>query len=220
MALDEASKARMMAHMNKDHTFELKQYLRAFNGVSAFAARDAQLTDMTLDTLTVRSASGTHTVAVSPPMKTAMDARVRLVDMAKTAQQKLGVSDIQISAFTLPRGAGIVSFTGVTLYFVAAATLGLVQPDTEAWRLLDAVFPYGAEGYRWLVKAIFIPVLAIHVTEAWWMSRTRLEKHGIDVGSKLWLLWVANAFLEGLPAMMRFDGLVDTEKKKRESAKH
>ncbi|KAI0004794.1 hypothetical protein F4779DRAFT_630263 [Xylariaceae sp. FL0662B] len=220
MAFDEAHKARMMAHMNADHTFELKQYLRAFNGLSAFAARGAQLTDMAPDALTIRSASGTHTVVLAPPLASAADARVRLVDMARTAQQRLGVSEIQIAAFAPPRGAGIASFAGVALYFVCAATLALVQPGSAAWGLLDAAFPFGAAGYRWLVKAIFVPVLAIHVTEAWWMSRTRLQKHGIDFGSALWLLWVADTFFEGLPAMMRFDGLVEAEKRKREGTKH
>ncbi|KAI1401240.1 hypothetical protein F4819DRAFT_334558 [Hypoxylon fuscum] len=220
MALNEAHKARIVGHMNKDHGKELTHYLRAFNGLSSSAARNAQITEMTLDTMTIQSASGSHTVAITPPLGSAADARVRLVEMSQRAQQKLGLSDIQISAFTRPEGAGIISCLGVSLYFVCAATIALVQPGTAVWDVLDTAFPYGASGYKWLVKAIFVPVLIIHVTEAWWMSKTRLAKHGIEAGSALWLLWVANTFVEGYPAMMRFDGLVEVEKKKKESAKH
>ncbi|KAI1759121.1 hypothetical protein GGR53DRAFT_524120 [Hypoxylon sp. FL1150] len=220
MALNEAHKARIIGHMNKDHAKELTQYLRAFNGLSSSAARGAQLTEMTLDAMTIDSASGTHTVAITPPLGSAADVRVRLVDMSQRAQQQLGLSDIQISTFTPPQGGGIISFLGVSLYVFCAATLARVQPDTAVWGVLDAAFPYGAAGYKWLVKTIFLPVFMIHVTEAWWMARTRLTKHGIEVGSTLWFLWVANTFVEGWPAIARFDGLVDVDKKKKESAKH
>ncbi|KAI4868151.1 hypothetical protein F4820DRAFT_150905 [Hypoxylon rubiginosum] len=220
MALNEPHKARIIGHMNKDHAKELTQYLRAFNGMSSSAARGAQLTDMTLDAMTIESTSGTYTVAITPPLGSAADARVRLVDMSQRAQQLLGLSDIQISTFTPPQGGGIISSLGVSLYFISAATLALVQPGTAAWGILDVAFPYGAAGYKWLVKAIFLPVLIIHITEAWWIARTRLAKHGIEVGSTIWLLWVANTFVEGFPAMKRFDGLVEVEKKKKESAKH
>ncbi|RYO93126.1 hypothetical protein DL766_004816 [Monosporascus sp. MC13-8B] len=217
---NEAMKARIISHMNKDHTYELSHYLRAFNGLSASAARSPQLTDLTLDSMTIKSASGSHVVRISPPMGALSDARVRMIEMAQGAQKKLGLSDIRISEFKPPAGPGVASFVGVALYFFCATTLGLVEPDTPAWSALDVVFPFGAWGYKWLVKAIFVPVLVIHITEAWWIARTRLAKHGIEEGSKLWLLWVADTFIEGAPAMWRFDALVEAERKRRQSAKH
>ncbi|OTB04566.1 hypothetical protein M426DRAFT_320684 [Hypoxylon sp. CI-4A] len=220
MALNEAHKARIVEHMNKDHAKEISQYLRAFNGLSASAARDAQLTDMTLDTMTVRSLSGTHAVAIAPPLGSAADARVRLVDMSQRAQQMLGLSDIQIAQYTLPRGVGVVTTFGVALYVVCAATLPLVKPGTLVWDLLDAWFPFGVDAYAWLVKAILVPVLAIHATEAWWMTRTRLSKHGIETGTAVWWFWIVNVVFEGVPCMQRFDGLVATERKKKDGAKH
>ncbi|KAI0147762.1 hypothetical protein GGR57DRAFT_244328 [Xylariaceae sp. FL1272] len=221
MAVPDA-KTRIMSHMNKEHGAELKQYLRAFNGLSSSAAADAELIDLSLDTLSIKSASGVHKVRISPPMKTLADARVRLVDMAQVAQQKLGLSDIRINEFEAPRGVGIVSFIGVSFYFASALALsfGLLRPGTTAWATLDNYFPYGAQGFAWLVKAIAIPVLIIHVTEAWWMARGRLATYGIEVGSTLWFLWVVQVFLEGFPAMARFDSLVAAEKKKKESVKH
>ncbi|KAI0171747.1 hypothetical protein GGR52DRAFT_572911 [Hypoxylon sp. FL1284] len=225
MALNEAHKARIIAHMNKDHADELSHYLRAFNGVPEPAARGAALTDMTADAMTVRGADGVrHAVAIAPPLASAADARPRLVDMSQRARKLLGLDEedaVRISTYTPPEGAGVVSSVGVSLYFVCAATLSLVRPGTAAWAALDAFFPYGAPGYRWLVRAIFVPVLVIHVTEAYWMARTRLAAHGVAVGSALWLLWMANAFIEGYPAMRRFDGLVEAERRRKmESAKH
>lgn len=221
MALNEPHKSRIIGHMNADHARELEEYLRAFNGLSASAARGAQIVDMTLDAMTIKTASsGTHTVAITPPLGSAADARVRLVDMSQQAKQKLGISDITVSVFTRPQGIGVWSFLGVTLFIVSAATYSFVQPGTTAWGLLDEVFPYGAYGYKWLVKALVVPVLIIHFSEAWWIARTRLRVHGVAAGTRLWWLWTACTFVEGLPGIARFDRLVEAERKKKEGAKH
>ncbi|KAI1179881.1 hypothetical protein F4777DRAFT_403199 [Nemania sp. FL0916] len=215
-------KPRIIAHMNKDHAAELKQYLRAFNGLSSSAAADAQLVDLGLDSLTIKSASGVHTVRVAPPMKSLADARVRLVDMAARAQTQLGLSSVHITRFTPPTGVGLASFLGVSLYIVSGVLVaaGLCKPGTNLWGLLDAWFPYGAEGYVWLVKAIAVPVLGIHVAEAWWMARSRLSRYGVEVGSGLWFVWVLETMVEGYPAFVRFDGLVGEEMKKKDAARH
>ncbi|KAI1479416.1 hypothetical protein K445DRAFT_322977 [Daldinia sp. EC12] len=221
-ALNEAHKTRIISHMNEDHYRELEHYLRAFNGLSASAARGAQLTDMTTETMTIRTASGaTHSVAIKPPLASAADARVRLVDMAMEALQKLGLSDIRITTFTPPQGVGAATFLGVSLYIVCAATLPLVRPGTAAWTFLDEYFPFGGVArYFWVVRAILVPTVVLHLFEAWWMARSRLTKHGIDAYSKLWLLWIGDTLMEGYPAMVRFDGLVEAERKKKESGKH
>ncbi|KAI1117575.1 hypothetical protein F5Y14DRAFT_354407 [Nemania sp. NC0429] len=214
---------RIMAHMNKEHSAELKLYLRAFNGLSPSAAADAQLTDLALDALSIKSASGAHVVRVSPPMKSLADARVRLVDMAARAQEQLGLSDVRVDRFLGPRGVGLASFVGVAFYFVSAAAVasGLVQPGTWVWEVLDTYFPYyGAAGYVWVVKAIALPVFVLHAAEAWWMARSRLARYGVEAGGALWLMWVLETFVEGYPAILRFDGLVREEKKKKEAAKH
>lgn len=217
---NDAVKARIMSHMNKDHTYELSNYLRAFNDLPASAARNPQLLDLTLDAMTIKSASGTHVVPIVPPMNSLADSRVRMVEMAQAALRQLGLSDIRITTFAPPAGGGIISFTGVSFYFFCLVTLPLVQQSTSAWDVVDALFPGGAAWYRWTVKALIVPVLAIHLTEAWWIARTRLSKHGIEAGSTLWLLWVVGTFFEGAPAMFRFDAMVDEQRKRREGGKH
>ncbi|KAH6645896.1 putative integral membrane protein [Truncatella angustata] len=219
-AKEAAIKARVVAHMNKDHAGELELYLRAFNGLPASAAARPQITDMSLGALTIRSASGTHTVAIDPPLPNWGASRVKLVEMAQTALTKLGLSDIKIDRYAPPAGLDLVVFFGIGLYVVCAATLGFVRPGTAPWNLLDAFFPFGAEGYRWLVKAIFVPFVVIHVTESWWMASTRLEKHRVPKGGKVWWLWTISPSLEGVMAFKRFDRLVETERKKKDAAKH
>ncbi|KAI0125113.1 hypothetical protein BJ170DRAFT_488800 [Xylariales sp. AK1849] len=215
-----AIKARVINHMNKDHAAELEHYLRAFNGIPASAAAGAQIVDMSLDAMTIKSASGTHKVGISPPLPNYGASRVKLVEMSRTALSKLGLSDIKIDAFAPPTGFDCVVLFGVAFYFFCAATRGLVQPGTAVWDLLNTIFPYGAVGYRWLVKAIFLPVLACHLVEAWWMFNTRLTKHRVEMGSKIWWLWVGTTFFGGVPAFMRFDRLVQKEKQRKEGLKH
>ncbi|KAI1213708.1 uncharacterized protein F4807DRAFT_197857 [Annulohypoxylon truncatum] len=216
MSLNEPHKSRIIGHMNADHAAEIEEYLQAFNGLSASAAAGAQITDMSLTSMTIKSASGTHAVAITPPLKSAADARVVLVDMSATAKQKLGLSSIRVTTWTPPSGFGILTFAGVALYFVCAATYPLVTPDSTpvVWGLLDAVWPGGAQAYKWLVRAIFVPVMVIHVAEAGWMARGRLRRHGVKTGSRVWLLWTLGTFVEGLPSMRRFDRLVEAEGKK------
>lgn len=214
--------------VNADHVADLEHYLRAFNGLSASAAAKAQLVDMAKDQLVIKTpASGetTHVVAVDPPMASLSDARVRFIDMSRDALAKLGLSDIQLDRYAPPTGFDCVVFFGVAFYFFCAATVSLVDrgAGTLIWDALDAAIPPslgGVAGYVWLVKAIFVPVVAIHVTEAWWMAKTRLERHRVAAFSGVWCLWVASVFFEGIPAFRRLDRLVVTERAKKEAQKH
>ncbi|KAK8087089.1 hypothetical protein PG994_002063 [Apiospora phragmitis] len=224
---DAAIKARIMSHMNSDHAAELEHYLRAFNGLSASAAAKAQLVDMATDKLVIQTPSSgeTHTVAVDPPMTSLSESRARLVDMARDALQRLGLSDVRVDRYAPPAGFDCVVFFGVAFYFFCAATVSLVDrgAGTPLWDALDAAIPPalgGAAGYVWLVRAIFVPVLAIHVAEAWWMANTRLERHRVPAFSGVWCLWVASVFFEGVPAFRRIDRLVAAERAKKEAQKH
>lgn len=220
-AKEAAVKARVISHMNKDHAGELELYLRAFSGLSASGAANPQITHMYLDGLAIKSASGTHTVAIEPPLPNWGASRVRLVEMAQAALTKLDLSDIKIDRYAPPAGFDLVVLFGITLYFVCAATLSFVKPGTASWDALDAFFPVGgAEAYRWLVKTIFVPVVAIHITESWWMAKTRLVRHRVPTGSKIWWLWTIAPFFEGFMAFKRFDGVVAAEQQKKAAAKH
>lgn len=236
--IDPATKKRTIAHMNKDHTDDMSAILQHFSHLSASQAADAEMLDLDLTAMSIRSASGVHTVPVTPPMDTWDDRRARLVAMTEDARKALGLDDphaapaaaaaaapaqetatsaspggAQTAAprYVPPQGTDWISFAGVSFYFLCAGLVygGLVAPDSPAWRALEAArFPRGPVGFIWLVEALFLPVLAIHVAEAWWMDRSRLAPAGVARGSGVWLLWVGNAFLEGVPAYRRWDRVV------------
>ncbi|KAK0705086.1 hypothetical protein B0H67DRAFT_593127 [Lasiosphaeris hirsuta] len=228
------AKARTIAHMNKDHTTDLAHILEHFNGVSHFAAAaNTRMVDIDLASITVVTGSepnlATHVVPFDPPMAKWDDRRQRLIDMTMAARAALGVltsegegehgaghggagghGKVVVGGFYRPRGADWISFAGVSLYWVclAAVQTGVAAEGTGLGAWLDWGFPYGAYGFRWIVEAILVPVLAIHLGEMFWLDRTRLSRYGVARGSAAWFLWLGSVFLEGVPAFTRFDGVV------------
>ncbi|KAI2620832.1 hypothetical protein GGS21DRAFT_541840 [Xylaria nigripes] len=215
-------KSRITSHMNKEHAADLKRYLRAFNGLSSSAAANAQLVDVSLETMTIQSASGLHTIRISPPMKSFADARVRLANMAGEALSILGLSDIQINRFQGPTGGGYLFFAFLFLLYISTVVvaLDLITPGTQAWPLLDKYSPYGAANFVRGIKIFGYPYIVIHTFEAVYMARSRLAKYGIETGSVLWFRWIVQTLIEGFPNFLRFDALVKEERKKKDATKH
>ncbi|KAK2047646.1 hypothetical protein LZ31DRAFT_539599 [Colletotrichum somersetense] len=210
---------RIMAHMNRDHKRELSLYLRHYAGLSRSAATAPWLKDVTLEGMTI-AAGGLggkeFHVAFKPALQTWADVRPAVVEMERAARQALGDSDITVDYFAPPQGFDVVIFGAVAFYFVCWLTLGYVLPGAPIWSFLQAVFPGGPMFYRWLVKVIFLPVLAIHLTECFWFHRTRLQRHGIELGTGLWWTWIGSLFFEGVCGFRRFDGIVADLKKEKE----
>jgi hypothetical protein len=95
-------------------------------------------------------------------------------------------------------------------------TIGTGAPALAVQDALERFFPGGLAGFTWLVQTIFLPVLGIHLTEAWWMDRSRLCEHGVRRGSGVWWLWVGSTFVEGFMAFRRFDLLVERKAREEE----
>ncbi|KAL0941191.1 uncharacterized protein CTRU02_203954 [Colletotrichum truncatum] len=222
-ASDGAPRNRIMAHMNGDHKRELSLYLRHYHGLSRAAASSPWLKDINFEGMTI-AAGGLggkeFFIAFDPPLKSWADARPAVVEMAHVSQKALGFSDITVSHFEAASGAALATFIGVAFYFFCWLTLGFVLPGTPIWGFLQNVFPGGALFYRWLVKAIFIPVLGIHGAECYLFHKTRLVKHGIEFGMGLWWTWIGSVFFEGYPGFLRFDAIVAEKRKEKESKKH
>lgn len=237
---DAAAKARVISHMNADHQRELSHYvssgllcppfsradlftkLRHYAKLSASAARSPKLDDISLSSMTISTpASGTHTIPITPPMSSYADARLRAVSMDETARSALGISSVQIKSF-VPLTTSNICVLVVCLFAstsLAAQAAGYVAPGSKVWRALDAVVPGGAERYVALQRLVVVPMLAIHVGEAAWMSR-KVEKHGVERWSGLWWKWVADNFLEGFGALARFDKEVKRLTKEKEAKTH
>lgn len=220
LEIDPVSKARTITHMNKDHAEDMSAILRHYLGLSADQAAGAAMQDLDLATMTIRTDSGVHAVPVTPPMASWNDRRGRLVDMTVEARTALGLQVAPDSSehapggsgegvkFYPPEGLGILSFAGVSWYFLSAAFVfsGSVQPGSTFWRFIETIhFPGGPEMYVWLVRIILLPMLAVHFAEAAYMAKSRLSAKDVPVGSPVWLLWVACAFFEGAPCWQKWD---------------
>ncbi|WQF81937.1 Putative hem oxygenase HugZ-like superfamily [Colletotrichum destructivum] len=214
---------RIIAHMNSDHQRELSLYLRHYAGLGHSAAATPWLKDVTLEGMNI-AAGGLggkeYHVAFDPALDSWADVRPAVVEMARVSRRALGLSDVAVTHFAPPQGFDVVVFGSVAFYFVCWLTLGFVLPGTPIWSFLQAVFPGGPRCYRWLVKAIFLPVLAIHLTECYWFHRTRLQRHGIEAGTGLWWTWIGSLFFEGVCGFMRFDAIVAAKKKENEGKSH
>ncbi|PSR99222.1 hypothetical protein BD289DRAFT_424331 [Coniella lustricola] len=232
LEIDPVSKARTIAHMNQDHADDMVAILRHYAKLPQDQAADAEMLDLDFATMTVKSISGVHAVPLDPPMNTWSDRRSRLVDMTLEAREALGItgpvddehngsSDHKKSnnnsqrrtkdapaVYYPPEGVGFLSLAGVTFYFVCAVLVfsGHVERGSAVWRLVEAIrFPGGPETYVWLVRFLLLPMLAVHGFEAAHMARGRLAARNVPVGSTVWLLWVVNAFFEGVPVYQRWD---------------
>ncbi|CAG7557077.1 unnamed protein product [Fusarium equiseti] len=211
---DDARRNRIVSHMNKDHTREISYYLRHYARLSSSAASDPVLTDIDLNGMTIKSNDGKeHIVPFTPSLASWAEVKERIIEMANTAREALGLSDIIITAYTPPEGFGIVVTGSVLFYFFCAASLPWIQPGSRPWQLLNESFPGGATFFHWLVKAIFYPVIGIHVVECFFFDR-KLQRHGVERLSGQWWLWIVNCFFEGFPAFKRVDGIVARKQEK------
>jgi len=217
---DAATRARITAHMNASHTREMSRYLRHFLHLPEAATHGAEMADVSTDGMLIKAGGRTFTVPFEPPLASLAGVRERVVAMDAEARTALGISDITLTEYAAPTGVEAIIAGSVVFYFVAFFALPLVQPGTGFWELLDAVFPGGPGWYRWVVSTIFVPVLGIHVTEAWWMHETRLVKHSVEPGSALWWKWVGNTFVEGATCFQRLDRIIEQKTKEKAAKKH
>ncbi|OAA54870.1 hypothetical protein ISF_08141 [Cordyceps fumosorosea ARSEF 2679] len=216
-----ARKDRIISHMNRDHTREMSHYLRHYNGLSARQAARPSLRDLSLEALLIRADGLDHTLPFAPPLASWAEVRPRLVEMDAVARAALDISDVAVTSYVAPRPADWAVLLAVSFYFVSAATLPWTGEGSAAWRLLEAArFPGGAATFRWLVRALFVPVLGIHVAECYLLDRWRLSRHGVERFSAVWLMWEVSCFLEGLMAWHRFDELVAEKQRQKAAKKH
>ncbi|KAL2175322.1 uncharacterized protein P884DRAFT_228409, partial [Thermothelomyces heterothallicus CBS 202.75] len=201
------------------------------------ADRDPIMLDIDLDRFTVRlpaggSAAGSvHAVAFDPPLRTWAERRERLVEMTRVAREAaaaaaengvgvgVGVTRVVVVDEYMPPRVpyDLAIFLAVLAYYASLALVraGMVTPGSPAARWLEAArFPGGAAGFRWLVDALLVPVLGIHLAETWWLERSRLRKFGVRRGSRAWWLWVGSVFIEGAMAFKRFDIIVEKLKRR------
>ncbi|KFA74653.1 hypothetical protein S40288_03200 [Stachybotrys chartarum IBT 40288] len=212
---DDQAKQRIIAHMNRDHQRELTHYLRHFTGLSARAAAGPSLRDISLHELTIEDAQRKqHKVVFDPPLASLRDARARLVAMDEAARQALDIGDVVVDRWT-PPGLDLMGLFSASLYvyFAAGAVLPWTHPGAASWRLADVVTLGRAATFFWVVRKSFWVILALHLVEVAVFERVRLQRYGVERGTRAWALWVACLVIEGQAAWKRFDKLVEEKRK-------
>ena len=142
--------------------------------------------------------------------------RARLTDMDAAARRGLGISPVPVTRYLAPSPLDAAVFAAVVFYFAAVAALPWLLPGTRAWALVDPLFPGGAPAFRRLARALFPPVLAIHLAECFFFDR-KLRRHGVDRGTPLWCAWLSSCFFEGLCAYRRLNAFVAREQAKKQA---
>ncbi|KAG5981331.1 hypothetical protein E4U55_003060 [Claviceps digitariae] len=217
---DEAMRDRIITHMNQLHTRELTHYLRHYCGLTKRQSARPFLCDITLQGMRIRAADTDHIVPFDPPLPSWNHVRPRVVEMDTLARQGLGLSDIPMDKYHPPGPADLAVMLSVAFYFLSVASLPWIAPGSPLWRLLAAYFPGGPDTFRWLVKALILPVVGIHTLEPLYLDLSRLQKHGVDRWSVQWWMWIVSCVFEGVMAFKRFDRVIARKRAEKQAKEH
>ncbi|KAL9620661.1 MAG: hypothetical protein Q9160_004797 [Pyrenula sp. 1 TL-2023] len=98
-----ATKQRIITHMNADHQDSLQIFLEHYCKVPSYLASDAQVDDISLSYLIIRSKAGRNMVPLEPPMESYAHVRERMVEMDHAAYKGLDRSEITVTEYRLPK---------------------------------------------------------------------------------------------------------------------
>lgn len=218
---DVEAQRRIISHMNKDHQDSVARFLEHFAHVSTYSASKARLTDITLNNLTIASSNDTpYVIPLDPPLNSWSEARERMVAMDQEALRGLDRSNIAAREYRRPRGFLAVVFIASATTFVCFSQRSNFLPGSFLYDYIFGHVPRFAKFCYDIQPLVLYPMLAIHLSEAVWMERTRLRKFNVPRFSKLWWQWLSSTFIEGVGAFKRFDRIVREEMAKKEAKKH
>ena len=217
----EATKQRIINHMNNDHQDSLIRYLQHYAQLSSFSARNAHLDDINFDSLTILSSAGTpHAIPIKPSMTSWSDARPRVVAMDGEAVAGLGASNITVKKYKPPRGFMAVVFVACLLTFISFCRRANFEPGSVSYDTLLKHIPSFAK-FCWTIQPLlFWFMVVLHGYETVRMVKTRLEKHTVRMFSRVWWMWLLSCSVEGFGSYVRFDECVREEQAKKEGMKH
>lgn len=149
------------------------------------------MTDIDLNGMKISYAGKKAFIPFDPPMKSMRDARERLVQMDKDANEALGRDPISITTF-IPcyvHPGHLFNFSACFLTYLFLSRSANVQPGSLVYDHVLYRFP----GFVNFVTAIrlwvFSIMTAIHVTESVIMAK-KLRKHGLTPLDGFWWKWV------------------------------
>ena len=219
-----AMRTRIITHMNEDHQSSLTKYLEHFAKTSSFTARNPSMVDITTSAMTIQSSgffsTKSYTIPFSPPLKSLLEVRPRVVEMDQQATKALFREPETVTRYLLPQSyQWLIPFAFLFGLFCFSRRESF---EAGSWLTSTILYPV-----PWLSRFLyehswgaFAGTVAIHVAEAAFMAQGKLKRHTVPVGGRVWWMWTISTFLEGVGALMRFDGEVQEIKKKREKAAH
>lgn len=176
------------------------RYLESYHHLPGYQAYNGKISDVSLEYIAFECAGMNYRTPLDPPMSSFREARERLVQMDKECLEALGRSDITIKEFIAPTGWYLVLFGIVSTTLVAFRT----RANFESGSFISAVVPQSFARFCWTIQPlIWYGMLAIHGAETWNMARGRLRKHNVNIRSRVWWLWIATTFIEGVGAYNR-----------------
>ena len=221
-----AIRTRITTHLNTSHRDSLFLFLRHYCNVPAHSTTPHSTTLETLkqDSLILTSQGKRYYVPLQPPLSSLTSSaatRQRLKEMHNDCLRGLDLSDGRITTYrppdTLIKRINFLAVVLTMLSFSRRANFlpGSLFYETSRLSFVPNFAWFCSTVQPWLITAM----LGIHVSEAVWMARTRLRRHGVERWSRLWWVWVGTCFIEGVGSFQRIDGMVrdqEEEMKKRE----
>lgn len=228
-ARDEATKARILAHMNQDHKLSLKDYLYHYGGVTATAQiASVTLVDITSSSLVLNySLESDHlnlrtlSIPIKPELASLADAREVLVNMAKTAAGARGYSPFQIKKFQWVSGPDILVPAAVLWTVVGLFNPNLVYKNSKSpfvilvnllLKAIGPLLPFDRDLIPQIAimamgeikrrrKEIVKWTVIIHILESFFAMRPLLNKYRVEGATKLY--WYIACMIEGFPSIKR-----------------
>lgn len=222
---DDAAQDRIIKHMNADHFDSIIRYVRHYNRVSSFSARNARLKNITFQNISISSFPYPskeihHTIPLDPPFHSWAEARSRLVEMDADACKGLGCSNITVKTYAPPSGFKAVIFGACLWTYVTFSRRSHFLPGSLYYDYFFGFVP-GFAKFCYTIQPLIITLMVVlHSAEVIHLAITRLEKHTVPVFSQLWWKWILSDFVEGVGALKRFDRIVEEERLKKEHQKH
>ncbi|KAF2404914.1 hypothetical protein EJ06DRAFT_468147 [Trichodelitschia bisporula] len=201
---EDATKQRIITHMNRDHRASITRYAEHYLHLPAALAATATLTDISPTQLVLQTGDAqTHTIALDPPLKSLTAARERLVAMDGTALTALGRSRITVQEYRAPRGGHLVAFVLCLGTFVLLSRKENVLPGGWGYEALNGVAPRMAAWFEKWGRTLFWTLGGVHAVETVNMAR-RLKKHNVPMFSGVWVAWVVSCLIEGVGSFQRY----------------
>ncbi|KAK3675191.1 hypothetical protein LTR78_005125 [Recurvomyces mirabilis] len=220
-AKENATKARIINHMNADHHDSLVRYAQHYLHVSPWTAHNTTMSGVDLQGLTLITSGKTHRVPFSPPLTSLGEVRERVVIMDREAVTALKRSDITVKEYLPPTGLWSFPAAAICFAFLAFASRKWYTPGSYTHAYLLRIV--GDDFTRFLFLAqpyILAFMLFMHTSEMLYFMQYKLIKHNVSPRTQLFWDWTASAFIEGGFAFWRFNDHVRGLEEEKAKKKH